>query len=320
MICFVTTASHADTFKHVPEFAGVPRFRLYSYHQLLRARSVPRATWVFTDFDRLGFWELELAARIHRKMRLDGMRVLNDPARLHQRFGLLRRLHQAGYNRFDVCDIQAGEWPRRYPVFLRAQSAHRGVFSDLLPDQAALAQEIERNLARGIPRRELIAVEYCAEPARDGLFRKLAVFRVGEVMVPAICVHQSHWMAKYGERGVAGADLYEDEYRIVEENPHAGDVRPAFDLGEIEYGRADFGLVGGRPQVYEINTNPMIAVIRAHPFAIRLETQKLFERRFAEALHTIDTPDDGRRLKLKGTLFRKQRRRDRWMTKERWVI
>ena len=32
------------------------------------ARFLPRATWIFTDFDRLSFWELELAARVYRNL------------------------------------------------------------------------------------------------------------------------------------------------------------------------------------------------------------------------------------------------------------
>ena len=35
---------------------------------------------------------------------------------------------------------------------------------------------------------------------------------------------------------------------------------PNTSAGGIEFGRADFGLVDGRPQVYEINTNPTIAM------------------------------------------------------------
>ena len=70
-------------------------------------------------------------------------------------------------------------------------------------------------------------------------------------------------------RGIAGQELYDDEYRIIEENRHAEELRPAFEIGGIEFGRADFGLVGGKPQVYEINTNPTFATIRKHPFPVR---------------------------------------------------
>jgi hypothetical protein len=114
-------------------------------------------------------------------------------------------------------------------------------------------------------------------------------------MIANLCVHQSGWIAKDGEKGIAGQDLYDDEYRIIDENRHAEQLRRAFEVGGIEFGRADFGLVGGAPQVYEINTNPTFATIRKHPFAIRNAASLLFEARFAAALQAIDTRPVARR-------------------------
>jgi hypothetical protein len=305
---------------HLPKFAGVPSFKVWSYDELFRARFLPRGTWILTDFDRLNFWELELAARIHRNLVAAGQRVLNDPATVAQRFSLLRRLCRAGFNRFNVWSVEAEEWPEHYPVFLRTQSAHRGTLTDLLPDRTSLEREIAAALAKGRPRRELMIVEYCAEPIREGLFRKLAMYRVGPTMIATLCVHQSKWVAKDGEKGIAGQDLYDEEYRIIEENRLGEELRPAFEIGGIEFGRADFGLVGGRPQVYEINTNPTIVVIRRHPFPVRIAASRLFEEKFAAALAAIDTPSGGAPIKMKGTVLREQREHDRWMTKGRWVI
>jgi len=321
MICFICTTAHRYTLtKHLPKFAGVPDFKVWSYDKLFRARFLPRATWIFTDFDRLNFWELELAARIHRNLVGMGQRVLNDPATVAERFSLLRRLHRAGFNRFNVWSVEAEEWPDRYPVFLRTQSAHRGTLTDLIPDRTSLEREVAAALAKGRPRRELMIVEYCAEPIRADLFRKLATYRVGPAMIATLCVHQSKWVAKDGERGIAGQELYDDEHRIIEENRHSEDLRTAFEIGNIEFGRADFGLVGGRPQVYEINTNPTIVTMHRHPFAIRLAASRLFEKRFAAALTAIDTPAGGPPIKMKGTVLREQRQHDRWMTKSRWVV
>lgn len=321
MICFVCTTAHRYTVtKSLPQFAGVPDFKVWSYDTLLRRRFLPRATWIFTDFDRLGFWELELAARLYRNLVAAGQRVLNDPATVAQRYSLLRRLHRSGFNRFNVWSVEAEEWPDRYPVFLRTQSAHRGALSDLLHDRASLERAIDAALAKGRPRRELMIVEYCAEPIRENLFRKLAAYRVGSTMIATLCVHQSKWVAKDGERGIAGQELYDDEYRIIEENRHGEELRAAFEAGGIEFGRADFGLVGGRPQVYEINTNPTIVVIRKHPFPIRIAASRMFEEKFAAALRAIDTAPGGPPIKMKGTVLREQRAHDRWMTRSRWVV
>jgi len=320
MIIFVSTAAHTYTSRRVHKFPGAPRISSYSYDRLFRSRRAPRATWIFTDFDRLSAWELELAARAYRSLKASGMTALNDPAIACQRFTLLRRLHQHGFNRFQVWSVDASEWPDRYPVFLRARSAHRGSFSGLLPDRPALEAAIAERLGRGVPRQELMVIEYCAEPLREGLFRKLATYRVGPVMVPSLCVHQSTWMAKDGEVGIAGQENYDDEYRIVEDERHCAPLRLAFEIGEIEFGRADFGMVGGRPQIYEINTNPMIGIIDKHPFPIRLAADKLFQTKFAAALARIDTPPSSERVPIKSSVLKEQRKRDRWMTKGRWVI
>lgn len=320
MIFFVSSAAHAYTLKRVHGFPDAPRIASYSYDRLFRSRHVPRGTWIFTDFDRLGPWELELAARVYRSLKNAGLRVLNDPAIACQRLTLLRRLRASGFNRFSVWSVEDGEWPDRYPVFLRAQSAHRGSFSDLLQDRAALEAAIAERIGRGVPRRELMIAEYCAEPVREGLFRKLATYRVGPAMVPSLCVHQAHWMAKDGELGVAGQEDYDDDYRIVEQEIFCAALRPAFEIGEIEFGRADFGIVDGRPQVYEINTNPTIGTVREHPFPVRLAADKLFQSKFAAALAGIDTPASSDRVPVKSSVLKEQRKHDRWMTRGRWVI
>jgi len=54
-------------------------------------------------------------------------------------------------------------------------------------------------------------------------------------------------------------ELLEEELEYVRTNPHAAMLEEIFDLAGIEYGRVDYGLRDGRPQVWEINTNPAVA-------------------------------------------------------------
>ena len=131
-------------------------------------------------------------------------------------------------------------------------------------------------------------VQYCAELLRDNIFRKHSIFQVGEQLVSTTCVHESRWRAKYGEEGLAGQDLYEDEFSFIEQNSFVDDIRPAFDLAQIDYGRADFAFVAQRPQIYEINTNPHIRELKEPHFPIRLEDNRLFRSRLAEAFTAID--------------------------------
>ena len=42
-------------------------------------------------------------------------------------------------------------------------------------------------------------------------------------------------------------------------------ARKAFEIANIEYGRADIGIVAGRPQIYEINFNPDVRSQQERP-------------------------------------------------------
>ena len=318
MITLLCTRPHAYTAAPL-QASGRFDFRVQNYDQALRSRSLPRGTYIFGDVDRLGFWELELAARLHRVLAGAGLNVLNDPARVLQRFALLARLHQDGFNRFAVWRVEEPARPSRFPVFLRTQSAHRGVLSGLLHNAAEVEAAIAQALSQCLPIRELMLVEYCAQPVGDNLFRKLATMRIGDAVFSTLCVHESNWAAKYGEMGVANEALYRDEYDIVSENRHGESLRPAFEAAAIAYGRADFSLVDGREQVYEINTNPNHGSIREHPVALRLQTDALYQERLLNATEAIDSPTGGQPVRVDDELLATQRKCDRWMTRAPWL-
>ncbi|MEJ0022659.1 MAG: hypothetical protein WDN76_03885 [Alphaproteobacteria bacterium] len=302
MIIFLAT--HRYTHTHLAK--GAPfDLQMRSYHWALKSLALPRATYIFSDFDRLGPWELELAARLYQQLKAAGMRVLNDPARALQRLSLLRRLYSAGFNSFQVWRVEDHEKPDRFPVFLRTQAAHRGVLTDLLETPEAAEAALQSALNEGYTRRDLMFVEYCAEPVKPDLFRKLAGFRIGDKMIPALCVHEAKWTAKYGSIGIAGAALYEDEADIIKTNRYGEQLRAAFDLADIEYGRADFGMARGKMQIYEINTNPDVRTIGEHPFQIRMDAEKHFFQMIREGLEAIDTPNGGRAVTPEGLIFRR---------------
>lgn len=148
MIVVVTTATHSYT--HAQIVPLVPGLRLAGYPRLLRRRRLPRATYVFTDLDRLGFWQLELAAHVFRALRDDGCRVRNDPAAVIQRLPPIRRLHAEGINSFTAWPAEELYAVDRFPVFLRTRSAHRGVLTDVIADADALGPRFAGSWARAI--------------------------------------------------------------------------------------------------------------------------------------------------------------------------
>ncbi len=298
MIIFVVTPEHPYTLKAAVKQSSGLKLRIATYDQLFGMARPPRATYVFTDLDRLPMWRVRRAATVYRQLRDSGARVLNDPARLPSRYGLLRKLYRHGINEFDAYRAEEGIVPARWPVFLRAEGEHEAPLTDLLHGWDETLHAIESAVAAGAPVTSLLLVEYAAEPVRPGLFRKLSVFRIGDAYFGANCVHEDNWLVKHGTKGIAPPELYEDELRIVRDNPFKVTLKPVFELAAIEYGRADFGLVGGKAQIYEINSNPHIAFPTEHPSRYRIESVRVFKQNFYEALATIDTPAYTRRRKF----------------------
>ena len=296
MIIFVTTHSHRYTHHAIAK--ALPFVRQEVYPLLFARRSLPRATYIFSDLDRLNFWQLACAAHVYRQLSAAGCHVLNDPASALQRLPLLRRLHRAGINSFSAWPADEPEAVDRFPVFIRTKSAHRGNLTDLIGDSQAMYAELSRLVAAGYPVNDLIIVEYRAEPVGNGVFRKYSVYRLGNRYVAAPSVHERNWTAKMGEDGVAGAEGYAEDLITVRTNPHKEALRRAFEIAAIDYGRADFGLVDGRPEIYEINTNPMMHAAVSHPFADRAEALRICREALPAGFQDLDTGSGGPEIKI----------------------
>ena len=318
MICFVTSGAHKYAVRELIDVPGMPDIELISYNRLLRARQLPTATYIFADFDRLDFWQLELAAKAFRNLRAGGANVLNDPATCLTRMAMLKRLKAQGLNSFQVWDAVSDGLPDTFPVFLRTRAAHRGTLTGLLNTAEEAAAALKDLTDQGYCLSDLMFVEYCAEPVAENLFRKLAAYCVGGKVVTSMSVHDATWHAKFGQEGVATEELYKDELSAVEENRHGAAMETYFRAANVEFGRADFAMVNGRIEVYEINTNPNNSRILEHPFPIRVEADALFHQRLAEAMQQIDTPK-GAPIALDHPDLVRQRKRDWLVLRARWV-
>lgn len=264
MIRFVVTRHHDFTLRSTRRDPAAPPIQVMTYDQLIAARRLREMTTVFTDLDRLSSHDLELSALIHRSLAAAKVPALNDPARVKTRYALLRSLHEAGINDFNVYRVDEERLPKRYPVFVRRDSGHGQPLSGLLEDREQLIRAIDAAVEAGAPASNLLIIEYAAEPVLPGVFRKLAVSRIGDRLGPQPSVHDDQWLVKYGKLGVATEALYEEEWQFFRDMPHAEDLWRAFEIASIAYGRADFGIVGGRVQIYEINTNPTVHSDTAH--------------------------------------------------------
>lgn len=286
MIHFFTKDDHRYTVAALRQ--ALPTVQVSSYETVLKGRKVGPGSYVFTDIDRLSFGEHLRAADMYQALRkMPGCRVFNDPARVKTRYALLRALYQSGHNSFNAYRVDECVQPQRFPVFVRHEREHGNPLSELLPTQADLDRTLKDLVARGTPESTLLVVEYRAEPVAAGLFRKIAAYRIGDRIVPGNTVHDTQWCVKYGKHGQGTEALYQDEADILSTNRYASALMPVFEIANIEYGRADFGIVDGRVEVYEINTNPNIQAPGDHPSAIRMRSQRRVWKRLLEAVTVL---------------------------------
>jgi len=289
----VTSLNHRYTLAPLewPLHARGVALERWSYERFLATRRLPRAAWILTDFDRVHPWLAEVAIRLHDRLRAAGMPVLNDPRVALPRAALLRRLAAEGINGFTCWLPALGERPARFPVFLRTLAGHRGVLGDLLDDAPAAEAALAQALAQGHPIADLCFIEYAAEPVHpNGTFRKHACYIVGERIVRGLTVTDASWVAKHGQRGAATPEDYASERAQMDAYPHAALMRRVFGIAGVGFGRSDFGIVAGRPQIYEVNTNPHIAFSESHPSPVRMETEALIRDRLAAALAALPPP------------------------------
>ena len=298
MIIFVSTRGNGYTLHSIA--AGkfgvpTPTFRLAHYGQLLRRRRLPRATYIFGDLERLAEWELRLASELYRVMSEAGIRCLNNPARAMARIELLTTLARAGINPFTASRADEAPRPNRFPVFVRSEYDHLPARPELYRTQEELDAALAGLRTSGVPLRGQIVVEQCSEPRGDGLWAKWGLYRVGEEMVLEHIAVDDNWLVKIGDAKKKSEAILDDEWAAIQSNRFAAELKPAFELGGIEFGRADLGVVGGRPVVYEINTNPSLGPWKKRKVLSRAAQTNLYARqRIADALAAIDCSASGR--------------------------
>lgn len=290
MVCFIVTRGHGYTLSPLAKMAERPVIRVMTYDSLMRSRWLRRASYVFTDIDRLSHGDLEHASVLYLEMKRGGLVVWNNPATVKIRYPLLRALHTAGLNDFNVYRIDDLNSAVRYPVFLRNTYGHTGPLTDLLHKPEDLNRSIDAAIASGVPEQNLIVIEYAAEPVREGVFRKHAAYRLGGEIIPHVSAHDTAWMIKAGQIGCADESFYVEEQEHVKTNPYSATLQRAFEIANVEYGRVDYGIAKGRVQVYEINSNPTITPPKPHPSPARGVTRALAWENFLKGLNTLDSP------------------------------
>lgn len=292
MITFFSSRAHAYTLQLFLTLAPEerPRFRHIVYEDLPRREVSPLGgTYIFSDLERLGPRLSEIALGVLNKLTSAGLpvRFLNHPTRSMRRYELLRTLHDNGSNDFDVYHLVGRRNPRRWPVFVREESEHRGPISSLLSNGDELERFEQEAVSSGALRQDRLVVEFCDTQDEHGLYRKYSAFCVGDAIIPRHVFFSNQWCIKEFDR--LDPELVEEEHGYLEGNPHRAAIAALFAHARLQYGRIDYSLKGERIQVWEVNTNPVIVRPEHLQHPVRGDSHRVFVQRVRQAFAAIDS-------------------------------
>lgn len=266
--------------------------RVYDYTEFLQVRRLPaRATYVFSDVDRLSGSQSSNIFERWRRLHGAGARLLNHPLRVMRRYDLLRWAYENGINSFDSYMVIEHRKPKRFPVFMRRAFDHEGSISPLIRSQEELDRAIAAMRAASEWPGDKIVTEYIDVSNEHGVFRKYAAFRIGDALFPRQIMAAKQWVVKKPE--FDSPELAAEEAAYLEGNPHGEQLMRIFEAARIEYGRIDYCVIDGRVQVFEINTNPSIIGARStaqilDPTSLRGPTYRKVIDRYIEAFAALD--------------------------------
>jgi len=302
------------------------RVAILKYDEIMRGKALPIGTYVFLSTDCLLPCEKEIAARFCRVLSSvrPAIKLLNDPGRVLCRYELLKRSFALERNRFRVFRAREFRLCQKFPVFVRTEQEHIGSLTGLLYTRQELVRALAMAQIRGYRLCDLIIVEYCDTADSSGVFRLYCASIVGDKIIPQAVVHNRNWVTKWAGR-LIDEDKAREQLQYVQSNPHAAWLRDTFRLANINYGRIDYGLADGVPQVWEINTNPLIV---RRPGAARAHSERQenllapmrnrFLQQFAAALEEIDSPADPNLIRL--DISQSERRDLRAEERSRWRL
>ncbi len=301
MIFFVVTREGAFGMEEYLASWGQPlagRVELLRYDQLPRLRRLPFGSYIFSDLDRLTPVGLDVAQQVCSALGRDRRTCarLNHPTRVLRRYPLLRALAELGRNDFRAWRADEPIGRLRFPVFVREANEHTGSLSELIHSRDELRRALVRATGRGYRLSDLLVVEFCDTADERGIYRKYSAYVVRDRVIPRAITFSKHWVGK-AEVATYDAATAREEREYVERNPHEAWLREIFAFAQVDYGRIDYGLAGGRPQVWEINLNPTLVrrlrrdgrdPDRLDDQGLRLPAKRLFFDRLRAAFEAID--------------------------------
>lgn len=242
--------------------------------------------YFFADLELLTAEQRGLAGAIWRRIDAQADSLLfNRPDRSLLRYDLLKRLHACGINTFNAYRPEEDLSGLRYPAFLRIENDHQGPRIASVADARELELVLDRLRAENELHRGWLITEFCDTSSADGVFRKYSAFLVNGEIIPRHLFFSRDWCLKKADLDEEA--MIQEEREYLRTNPHREQIRNAFEVAGIEYGRIDYGWRDGGIEVWEINTNPMIASSRSSLQGSRLHVHESFTARMSKAIRQL---------------------------------
>jgi hypothetical protein len=171
----------------------------------------------------------------------------------------------------------------------------------------------------------LLVVEYCDTADESGVFRKYSSFMVGGTVVPCHIDCSKGWIVK--DTDIVNDAVMAQEREYLATNPHRAWLEETFAIANVDYGRIDYSLDrDGRPQVWEINTNPVVILHPKFYTDIHTPVKREFAARIIPALAAVDSPGPGNEtlpIEIPVPLITRldfEKRRQAWIHRHRMLV
>lgn len=259
----------------------IPVIQSIDYDRFLRNPGYLPGVYIFADLESLNSEQRCQAEEAWNKLKAMGEQVhlLNHPTQTLCRYALLKKLHAENINTFNVYRPDEDLSRARFPVFLRIENDHNGKRTEILNNpgelKAALAQVKKENPGQT----GWLITEFCDTRNEEGIFHKYSAFILDGEIIPRHLFFSRGWCQKTAD--LSKESFLKEELSYVEQNPYKDQLISIFRLANIDYGRMDYGILNGKIQAWEINTNPVILTTE---MAKKSKDRKIIHQTFHQKL------------------------------------
>jgi len=303
MIYFILDRGNSFPIRKYLKFRGKSLAEIVGiicYDELDKLKDIKCNTLIFSDFDRLTPVQLSKVVQIYNQVKKNypGLRLLNDPSKVKLRYELLSELYKIGINPFRVFRMSENLNDLNYPVFIREENNHTGALSELIYTRKKLEKSVLALILQGYSKKNLLAAEFVNVGNRHGVFKKYSALKFYDDIFPRQVDYNFHWMVKTSIR----FNRYPKKEFMIEftdfmkNHPHREFLTELFETAGIEYGRVDYGMLNGKPVVWEINLNPDYGGSKRKRKKKNdsevTQLRDIFHRRFKDKFLELNSADD----------------------------